>query len=72
MIQYLDLVVLVVVPGRAMNDVILADAVDHGSVLRVRLQVRELEGERLLDPDLLLKNGNGVIMVIAFVQTTNL
>ena len=55
-----------------MNDVVLADAVDHGSVLRVRLQVRELEGERLLNPDLLFKNGNRVIMVIAFVQTTNL
>ena len=55
-----------------MNDVVLADAVDHGSVLRVRLQVRELEGERLLNPDLLFKNGNRVIMVIAFVQTTHL
>ena len=55
-----------------MDDVELADAVDHGRVPLFRLEIGELEGERLLDPNLLLDHGNRVVAILALVQSANL
>jgi len=70
--EVVDLLRLSEEPRSPVDYVELANAVDHGRVASFRLQVGELEGERLLDAHLLLDNGNGVITVLSFVQTANL
>ena len=58
--------------GGPVDNVVLADAVDHGRVALLRLEIGELESERLLDPDLLLDHGHRVVAILALVQSANL
>ena len=55
-----------------MDDVVLADAVDHGGVAGLRFEARERGGERLLDVVLFLVDGDGVIAVVTLVKSTHL
>ena len=57
---------------RPVDDVELANAVDHRRVAGLGFEAREGEGERLFDPDFLLDDCDGVVTVVTLVQPTYL
>ncbi len=70
--EVVDLLRLSEEPGCPVDDIELANAVHHGRVASFRFEVGKLKCKWFLDPHLFLDDGNRVVTVLAFIQTTNL